>query len=220
MTGKKTIALIGGTGNEGPGLAARWAASGQYRVIIGSRQAEKAERVATEINAKLGGDLVTGLVNEEAVEAGDIAVLTVPYSAHQATLTGLREKLQGKILVDVTVPLAPPRVSQVKIPPGGSAGQEAQAILGPGVQVISAFQNVGAAHLEDIHHPIDCDVLVCGDDKEAKAEAIALAEAAGMRGIDAGPLQNAVVAEGLTAVLIGINIRYKVKGAGIKITGV
>lgn len=220
MTGKKTIALIGGTGNEGPGLAARWAASGQYRVIIGSRQAEKAERVAAEINAKLGDDLVTGLVNEEAVEAGDIAVLTVPYSAHQATLTGLKEKLQGKILVDVTVPLAPPRVSQVKIPPGGSAGQEAQAILGPGVRVASAFQNVGAAHLEDIHHPIDCDVLVCGDDKEAKAEAIALAEAAGTRGIDAGPLQNAVIAEGLTAVLIGINIRYKVKGAGIKITGI
>lgn len=220
MTGKKTIALIGGTGNEGPGLAARWAASGQYRVIIGSRQAEKAERVAAEINAKLGDDLVTGLVNEEAVEAGDIAVLTVPYSAHQATLTGLKEKLQGKILVDVTVPLAPPRVSQVKIPPGGSAGQEAQTILGPGVRVVSAFQNVGAAHLEDIHHPIDCDVLVCGDDKEAKAEAIALAEAAGTRGIDAGPLQNAVVAEGLTAVLIGINIRHKVKGAGIKITGI
>jgi NADPH-dependent F420 reductase len=220
MTGKKTIALIGGTGNEGPGLAARWAASGQYRVIIGSRQAEKAERVAAEINAKLGDDLVTGLVNEEAVEAGDIAVLTVPYSAHQVTLTGLKEQLQGKILVDVTVPLAPPRVSQVKIPPGGSAGQEAQAILGPGVRVVSAFQNVGAAHLEDIHHPIDCDVLVCGDDKEAKAEAIALAEAAGTRGIDAGPLQNAVIAEGLTAVLIGINIRYKVKGAGIKITGI
>lgn len=220
MTGKKTIALIGGTGNEGPGLAARWAASGQYRVIIGSRQAEKAERVAAEINAKLGSDLVTGLVNEAAVEAGDIAVLTVPYSAHQATLTGLKEKLQGKILVDVTVPLAPPRVSQVKIPPGGSAGQEAQAILGPGVRVVSAFQNVGAAHLEDIHHPIDCDVLVCGDDKEAKAETIALAEAAGTRGIDAGPLQNAVVAEGLTAVLIGINIRHKIKGAGIKITGI
>ncbi len=220
MTGKKTIALIGGTGNEGPGLAARWAASGQYRVIIGSRQTGKAERVAAEINAKLGDNLVTGLVNEAAVEAGDIAVLTVPYSAHQATLAGLKEKLQGKILVDVTVPLAPPRVSQVKIPPGGSAGQEAQAILGPGVRVVSAFQNVGAAHLEDIDHPIDCDVLVCGDDKEAKAEAIALAEAAGTRGIDAGPLQNAVVAEGLTAVLIGINIRHKVKGAGIKITGI
>ena len=220
MTTSKTIAVIGGTGNEGPGLAARWAATGQYQVIIGSRQAEKAERVAGEINTKLGQKLVKGLANEAAVVAADIAVLTVPYSAHEASLTALKEALQGKILIDVTVPLALPKVSQVKIPPGGSAGQEAQAILGAGVQVVSAFQNVGAAHLEDVDHPLECDVLVCGDNKGAKAEAIALAEVAGMRGIDAGPLQNAVVVEGLTAVLIGINIRHKVKGAGIKITGI
>ena len=220
MTTTKTIAVIGGTGNEGPGLAARWATSGQYQVIIGSRQREKAERVAGEINTKLGQSLVKGLANEAAVAAADLAVLTVPYSAHGPTLTALKAVLQGKILVDVTVPLAPPKVSQVKVPPGGSAGQEAQAILGAGVQVVSAFQNVGAAHLEAVDHAVECDVLVCGDHKAAKAEAIALAEAAGMRGIDAGPLQNAVVVEGLTAVLIGINIRHKVKGAGIKITGI
>lgn len=216
----KTIAVIGGTGNEGPGLAARWAASGQYRVIIGSRQAEKAGRVAREINALLGRDLVSGMANDQAIAAAGIAILTVPYSAHKATLSGLKETLQGKILIDVTVPLAPPKVSRVNVPPGGSAGQEAQAILGTGVQVVSAFQNVGAAHLGDIDQPIDCDVLICGNDKGAKAEAIALAEAAGMRGLDAGPLQNAVVVEGLTAVLIGINIRHKVKNAGIKITGI
>ena len=220
MTEKKTIALIGGTGNEGPGLATRWAALGKYTVIIGSRQAEKAQTVAATINQMLGHEAVTGLANEDAVRASEIAVLTIPYSAHRATLSGLREALQGKILIDVTVPLAPPKVSHVKLPPGGSAGQEAQAILGDGVQVVSAFQNVGAAHLDDPQHPIDCDVLVCGDSKAAKGEAIALAEAAGMRGIDAGPLQNAVVVEGLTAVLIGINIRHKVKGAGIKITGI
>jgi hypothetical protein len=160
------------------------------------------------------------MANAQAAAACDIAVLTVPYSAHAATLGGLKDALQGKILVDVTAPLAPPKVSHVKIPPGGSAGQEAQAILGEEVQVVSAFQNVGAAHLDDPAHAVECDVLVCGDSQAAKAEAIALAEAAGMRGLDAGPLQNAVVVEGLTAVLIGINIRYKVKGAGIRITGI
>jgi NADPH-dependent F420 reductase len=216
----KTVAVLGGTGNEGPGLARLWAQSGAYQVIIGSRQAEKAERVAQELNEQLGQPLIRGTTNEEAAKAADICVLTVPYSAHEPTLSGLREVLQGKILVDVTVPLKPPRVSHVYIPPGGSAGQEAQAILGEGVRVVSAFQNISATHLAEGEGHIECDVLVCGNDKEAKAEGIALAEAAGMRGIDAGPLQNAVVVEGLTAVLIGINIRHKVKGAGIKITGI
>jgi hypothetical protein len=216
----KTVAVLGGTGNEGPGLARQWAKSGRYRVIIGSRQAEKAAGVAAELNEKLGQNLLEGLANEDAAKAADICVLTVPYSAQGPTLTQLREVLQGKILVDVTVPLKPPRVSHVNVPPGGSAGQEAQAILGEGVRVVSAFQNISATHLSEDHDHIDCDVLICGDDKEAKAEAMALAEAAGMRGIDAGPLQNAVVVEGLTAVLIGINIRHKVKGAGIKITGI
>lgn len=216
----KTVAVLGGTGNEGPGLALRWANSGKYKVIVGSRQLEKGERVAQELNEKLGRDVITGMTNEDAVKAADLCVLTVPYSAHKATLTGLRDWLQGKILVDVTVPLKPPKVSQVNIPPGGSAGQEAQALLGEGVRVVSAFQNVGTVHLAEDESHIDCDVLVCGDDKAAKLEAIALAEAAGMRGIDAGPLQNAVVVEGLTSVLIGINMRHKVKGAGIKITGI
>lgn len=216
----KTVAVLGGTGNEGPGLALRWAKSGQYKVIIGSRQAEKGERVANELNKKLGQNLIRGMDNEAAAQAADVCVLTVPYSAQAPTLTALRDRLQGKILIDVTVPLKPPKVSHVNVPPGGSAGQEAQAILGDGVRVVSAFQNVGAAHLAEDNSHVDCDVLVCGDDKEAKAEAIALAEAAGMRGIDAGPLKNSVVVEGLTSILIGINIRHKVKGAGIKITGI
>lgn len=216
----KTIAVLGGTGQEGPGLALRWAASGQYNVIIGSRQAEKGQRVAAELNEALGQDLIRGMTNEEAAHAADICVLTVPYSAQGPTLESLKATLQGKILVDVTVPLKPPKVSHVNIPPGGSAGQEAQAILGEGVRVVSAFQNIGFAHLAELETEIDCDVLICGDDKAAKAEAIALAEAAGMRGLDAGPLKNAIVVEGLTSVLIGINIRHKVKGAGIKITGI
>ena len=215
----QTVAVIGGTGNEGPGLALRWAKSGRYHVIIGSRQQEKAERVATELNARLGQNLIRGMVNPKAAAAADLVVLTVPYSAHIPTLESIREGLKGKILVDVTVPLKPPQVSRVHIPPGGSAAAEAQTLLGDEVRVVAAFQNVGAAHLQDPDHPIECDVLICGDDREAKAEVIALAEAAGMRGLDAGPLQNAVVVEGLTPILIGLNRRYKVKGAGIKITG-
>ncbi|MEW5961728.1 MAG: NADPH-dependent F420 reductase [Chloroflexota bacterium] len=216
----KTIAVLGGTGNEGPGLALRWAKSGRYNVIIGSRQAEKGERVAAELNEKLGQDLIRGMANEDAARAADLCILTVPYSAQGPTLAAVRELLQGKILVDVTVPLKPPKVSHVNVPPGGSAGLEAQTILGEGVRVVSAFQNVGAAHLAEDDSHIDCDVLICGNDKEAKAEVIALAEAAGLRGLDAGPLQNSVVVEGLTAVLIGLNIRHKVKAAGIKITGI
>jgi len=216
----KTVAVLGGTGNEGPGLARRWAASGQYQVIIGSRQTEKAQRVANELNEKLGKNLIQGMINADAARAADLCVLTVPYSAQGPTLLGLRDELQGKILIDVTVPLKPPKVSHVNVLPGGSAGLEAKAILGEAVRVVSAFQNVGAAHLAEDHDRISCDVLVCGNDKAAKAEAIALAEAAGMRGIDAGPLQNSVVVEGLTSILIGINIRHKVKGAGIKITGI
>lgn len=216
----KTVAILGGTGNEGPGLALRWAKSGQYEVIIGSRQAEKGERVARELNEILGQDLIRGTTNEAAARVAKLCVLTVPYSAQRPTLEGLRDLLQGKILVDVTVPLKPPKVSHVNIPPGGSAGLEAQAILGEGVRVVSAFQNVGSAHLAEDESHVDCDVLICGDDKEAKAEVIVLAEALGTRGIDAGPLKNSVVVEGLTSVLIGINIRHKVKGSGIKITGI
>jgi NADPH-dependent F420 reductase len=216
----KTVAVLGGTGNEGPGLALRWAKSGQYKVIIGSRQAEKAERMANELNQKLGQNLIEGMTNEDAVKAADLCVLTVPYSAQKATLTALRNVLQGKILVNVTVPLQPPKVSHVNLPPGRSAGEEAQATLGEGVRVVTAFQNVGAAHLAEDEGHIDCDVLVCGDDKAAKAEAIALAEAAGMRGFDAGPLKNSVAIEALTPVLISINIRYKAKATGIRITGV
>ncbi len=213
-----TIAVLGGTGHEGPGLAMRWAASG-LDVIIGSRQREKAERVAAEINERLGRDLVRGMENFAAASAAQTVVLTVPYSAHAAVLTHVKEAVQGKVFVDVTVPLRPPKVSRVWIPEGGSATQEAQAILGPDVRVVCAFQNISAEHLRDPDHPIDCDVLVCGDDAKAKAVAIALCERAGMRGLDAGPLQNAVVVEGLTPILIGINRRYKAKGAGIRITG-
>lgn len=213
-----TLAILGGTGNEGPGLALRWAKAG-HKVIIGSRQAEKGERVAAEINARLGAALVVGMTNEDAARACDVAALTVPYAAQNPLLESLQDVLQDKVLINVTVAMQPPKVARVYIPPEGSACEQAQALLGPGVQVVAAFQNVGAHNLEDPEQPLNCDVLVCGDSKEAKAVAIGLAEDLGTRGIDAGPLVNAKVVEGLTSVLIGINIRYKVPGAGIRITG-
>jgi len=212
-----TLGLIGGTGKEGKGLAYRWARAG-YNVIIGSRTKEKAEAAAQELNARLGGDHVRGMLNPDAAWACDIAILTVPYEAHTATLESVRETLAGKVLVDVTVPARPPKVSVVHVPAQGSAAQEAQALLGDQVRVVSAFQNVSHEHLVE-DHPIACDVLVSGDDAEAKKQVLLLVEAAGMVGWDAGPLPNAVVAEGMTSVLIGINRRYKMKGAGIRITG-
>ena len=213
-----TLGLIGGTGKEGKGLAYRWARAG-YNVIIGSRTKEKAEAAAQELNARLGGDHVRGMLNPDAAWACDIAILTVPYEAHTATLESVRDTLAGKVLVDVTVPVRPPKVSVVHVPAQGSAAQEAQALLGDQVRVVSAFQNVSHEHLVE-DHPIACDVLVSGDDAEAKKQVLLLVEAAGMVGWDAGPLPNAVVAEGMTSVLIGINRRYKMKGAGIRITGV
>jgi len=213
-----TLGLIGGTGKEGKGLAYRWARAG-YNVIIGSRTKEKAEAAAQELNQRLGGEPVRGMLNPDAAWACDIAILTVPYEAHTATLESVRETLAGKVLVDVTVPVRPPKVSVVHVPAQGSAAQEAQALLGNQVRVVSAFQNVSHEHLVE-DHPIACDVLVSGDDSEAKKQVLLLVEAAGMVGWDAGPLPNAVVAEGMTSVLIGINRRYKMKGAGIRITGV
>jgi NADPH-dependent F420 reductase len=213
------VAVLGGTGKEGGGLAYRWASAG-YEVFIGSRSLDKALSAAADLNAKLEAELVQGATNEEAARRADLAVLSVPYAAHQAILNSVREAVQGKVLVDVTVPLRPPDITTAILPQGRTAAEEAQALLGEGVRVVSAFQNISAVHLRDVSHPIDCDVLVCGDDEEAKKDVIALAEAAGMRGIDGGPLANSIVAESLTPLLLGINKRYGVKNAGIRITGI
>ena len=214
-----TIAVLGGTGKEGKGLAYRWAKAG-YHVHLGSRDSSKAQTAATEVMGLLDGDAeVEGLTNLEAAQKADIVVLTVPYAAHASTLESVKDALNGKVLIDVTVPLVPPKVATVQMPPAGSAAQEAKQILGEAVQVCAAFQNISHEHLlED--GDVECDVLVTGTSKEAPAETIKLVEAAGLTGWDAGPLENSVVVEGLTSVLIGINKKYGSTHAGIKITGV
>jgi len=216
---KYKIAVIGGTGKEGGGLALRWAAAG-HDVVVGGRLAEKAEAAAAEMNEKLGKDAVRGLANADAARQADVIVLAVPWSAQQSTALELAPALAGKVLVDVTVPLVPPKVSRVQLPPEGSVVAALQAALGETVRVVSAFQNVSAHHLWDLDHAVECDVLVCGDDNDACETAIVLAKDAGMTGWRAGPLVNSVVAEALTSVLIAINQRYKIPGSGIRITGV
>ncbi len=214
-----TLAILGGTGKEGAGLAMRWALHG-YRVIIGSRSEEKARARAAEMNAELGGNYLSGMSNSAAAAAADLIVLSVPYGAHRATLEGVRASCQGKVVVDLTVPLQPPQITAVNLPQGMAAALEAQAILGSDVSVVAAFQNVSAVKLKQLNQAVDCDVLVCADDAQAKRDVIQLAKAAGMRGIDAGALKNAVAVESLTPVLLHINRAYRVKGAGIRITGV
>lgn len=217
---KKVIAVLGGTGKEGGGLALRWAHAG-YRVIIGGRSATRADEAAAEMRATLGHAAdVRGLANLEAAQAADIVVLSVPYAAQQATALEVAVALAGKILIDVTVPLVPPKVSRVQLPEGGSAVEAVQKLLGEGVRVVSAFQNISAHHLTKLDDAVECDVLVCADDPAAAEEVIELAQAIGLAAWNAGPLCNSVVAEGLTSVLIALNRRYKVPGAGIRITGV
>ena len=214
-----SIAVLGGTGKEGKGLAYRWAKAG-YLVHIGSRDAEKAKAAAAEIQGMLSdGSSVEGMSNPEAARQANIVVLSVPYSAHKSTLESVKEELKGKILIDVTVPLVPPKVATVQMPAAGSAAQEAKEILGADVQICAAFQNISYEHLLD-NADVQCDVLVTGTSKEARAETIKLVEAAGLNGWDAGPIENSVVIEGLTSVLIGINKKYGSTHAGIKITGV
>ena len=210
---RPTIAIIGGTGDLGSGLAARWTAAG-YPVVLGSRAKEKAVAAAET----MGAASVRGDDNPGAAQAGDIVVIAVPYPNHDAILSEIKSAVAGKIVVDAVVPLVPPKVSVVQLPDEGSAAAVAQRILGGTARVVSAFHNVGAAKLRG-QGPVDCDVLVCGDDKEARDAVIALADAAGTRGIDGGALANSVAAEALTSILIGINRRYKVSNAGIRITG-
>lgn len=207
-----TIAVVGGTGNLGAAIAWRLARAG-YPVVIGSRSKESAEKAAEQL-----GQGLRGATNAEAAAQGEIVIVTVPFAAQEPTLADIAPHLAGKLVVDTTVPLVPPRVMRVQLPSEGSAALKAQAALGEGVTLVSAFHNVAAHKLaQDID--IGCDVLVFGDDKEARGRVVALADAMGLRGLHGGALANSAAAEALTSVLIFLNKTYKVDGAGIRITG-
>jgi len=210
------LAILGGTGKEGPGLAMRWINAG-YKVLIGSRQTEKAQLTAAELNQKLNTNTVEGLTNDQAAIRADICILTVVYTAHQVALEGLRDALCGKILVDATARID---YKNPRPPDPPSAARVAQDLLGPDVRVVAAFQNVPAHMLRrNLDQRLDTDVLVCSDDLEAAQVVIQLANAGGMRAFYVGGLDNAVVVEGLTALVININQHYKVSAASIAITG-
>lgn len=213
------IAIIGGTGPEGSGLGLRWAVAG-HEVIIGSRLSEKGERVAEELRTLAPDAQISGGDNETAVSQGDVAVLAVPYGAQEATLEGLKKLLDGKLLITVVAPTRSPKARVWRLDSGLSAAEEAQQQLGDAVRVVAAFQNIGAHNLKDPDYLLDCDVLVCGDKAVDKDVALQLCSDAGLKGVNAGALQNASSVEGLTSILIFINMKNKVKDAGIRITGI
>jgi NADPH-dependent F420 reductase len=218
MQERQKIAVVGGTGAEGSGIALRLAAAGHF-VTIGSRNLERAQSKAAELSSMLPGKIIAGCENKQAAGTASIVILTVPYSAQGATVAEIQQHLDGKILVDTTVPLVPPKVGTVQLPANGSAVAKIQMLLGPGVRVVSAFQNVSAHGLMELGHEIECDVLICGDSLEARETVVGLAGDMGLRGVHAGPIANSAAAEALTSLLITINRRYKIKDSGIRITG-
>ena len=217
MAGKETIAILGGTGDLGTGLAIRWSRAG-HRIVIGSRRLEKAQAAVDHLATISPETPAVPMENPGAAAAGDIVVLTVPAEHQVSTLQTVRDGLTGKILIDVTAPLVPPRVGTVQLPAEGSAGKRAQDLLGDDVMVVSAFQNI-AAHLlqEDVR--IECDVLVAGNKRAARDKVIELIAEAGLTGWHAGPIENAAAAEALTSILIQINRRHEISHSGIKIVG-
>jgi NADPH-dependent F420 reductase len=212
------IAILGGTGNEGFGLGYRWAAAG-HEIIIGSRQAEKGAQAAADLLERLPEGKISGLDNLGAAQQAEIVVLSVPYWAQESTLDSVKSALADKLLLTVVAPTGEKAARVHRLESGLSAAEEAQNQLGEATRVVAAFQNIGAHHLLDLDHEMDCDVLVCGDKKDDKMVALRLCEDAGLNGVNAGALQNARAVEELTAVLIAINVIHKVKSAGIRITG-
>jgi NADPH-dependent F420 reductase len=216
VSNRPLIGVVGGTGKLGEALARRWLKAG-HNVMIGSRTADKAMLTAAALSAETNA-IVTSGSNAEVAEKAELVVITVPFSAQAETLNDIREEVQGKIVVDTTVPLMPPKVMRVQLPPEGSAALKAQSILGDGVRLVSAFHSV-AAHRLATDDEIACDVMVFGDEKPARDQIVALANDAGLRGIHAGALVNSVAAEALTSILIFVNKAYSVDGAGIQFTG-
>ena len=212
---RKVIAVIGGTGGLGSALAFRWGSAG-YKILIGSRNNEKASVSAKKLNDLLGKEVASGFKNREAAKLAEIIVLTIPFSNHSEIIEEIKDEVQGKIVVDTTVPLIPPKVSRVQLPESGSVAKLAQEKLGQNVRLVSAFQNVAATALAS-NEPLEGEVLVCGNNVEARSVVITIVEAAGLKGWHAGPIDNSVVSESLTPILIFLNKRYKLNGSGIRI---
>ena len=213
----ETIAILGGTGDLGTGLAIRWSKAG-YKIVIGSRTLRKAQAAVAELEKISPTTPAAAMENTDAATAGDIVVLTVPAEHQLSTLETVKSGLRGKILIDVTVPLVPPKVGMVQLPVEGSAGKRAQNFLGDDVHVVTAFQNV-AAHLLKEDVTVECDVLVAGNKRAARDKVIQLAQEAGMTGWHAGPIENSAAAEALTSVLIQINRRHDISHSGLQIVG-
>lgn len=213
------LAIIGGTGKEGNALAARFARAGVH-VLIGSRDAAKAQQAARDLEARVAGAKVEGYSNQEAAAKADVVLLSVPYDGMQPILENIREAARSKIVINIASSLDPERKSRAKVPAAGSVTAEIQQFFGDTAKVVAAFQNISPEKFESVEETIDSDVLVCGGDKEARALVIGLIRRAHMDAFDAGVLANAVAVEALTAVLIAVNIKYKIKGAGIRLTGV
>jgi len=222
------IAIIGGTGDQGKGLALRWARAG-LEIVIGSRDRERARTASAEMRAVLAASgennvSLEGAANADAAATCSIIALTIPFAAHISTLKEIREKIKaGSLLIDVTVPLEPAvggKPTRMLGVWAGSAAEQCRELAPEGVQVVSAFQNAGADALADLAHEVGCDIIVCGDDKEAKQRVIPLVTAIpGCRYIDGGALANSRTVEAVTALLIGFNIRYKTH-TGLRITGI
>ena len=212
------MGIVGGTGREGRGLGVRWAKAG-HDVFIGSRQAEKGIAKAAEFSEEFGV-VLRGGDNVAACNHAELIVVTVPYSAHRPTFESIKDAVGDKVIVDITVPVKPPKVRSVNLPEGQAAALEARALLHEGARLVAGLHHISSEHLSDPAHAFDCDVLVCGDDKEARAAFISVVSDLGLRGVDAGVLKNAIALESLTPVLLHINRRYKSVGSGIRITGI
>lgn len=220
---QQAVAVVGGTGAEGSGLALRFAKAG-LRVLIGSRTLDRAQAAAKEIAKQAGAGEITGHTNSDAVGKAPIVILTVPLSAQVETLKAIRTSLaSGAILVDATVPLeiaVGGRVSRTISLWDGSAAQQAARLVPAGVSVVSTFHLLGAEALKSLDRPVDCDALICGDNADAKATVSRLAaKIPGVRAIDAGPLENARYLETSAALLIALNLKHKVSHSGLRITG-
>ncbi len=213
------VAILGGTGKEGTGLALRWARAG-HQILIGSRSADRAWDRARDLARRVPGAAFEGGTNDAAARDGDVVVVAVPHAGHRALLTELRATLAGKVVLDAVVPLdfGGPRLYAP--PPEGSAAEEAQAVLGRETPVVAGLHSLAAHELVSVGQPLDADVLICGDDAAAKATAATLIETLGVRCLDAGPLTMAPILEGLTAVMVRLNRRYASKSAAIRITGI